>query len=266
MCPQHRRRVLDAVRQRLADDKPVLLVSTQLIEAGVDVDFPVVFRALAPADSLLQAAGRANREGRLPGLGRVVIFAPADGKAPPSYKHLVTETQVQFGPDKAVPDDLEALRQYYRSIYGSLNLSDPNHLGQQILQARKRWEFQTVADGPTIDAATGRRDGKKAFRMITDGGISVVTPHGAEDPQQRSELDDLIRNLRTNPVPRMADLRRLQPYTTSLHPSALNPAVRALLQPILGTEIRVGALAEWRGEYDSATGIDIDPRTEDFVL
>lgn len=65
MCPDHRQRVLTRVRRMLKDGERVLLVSTQLIEAGMDVDFPVVFRAMAPADSLLQAAGRANREGRL---------------------------------------------------------------------------------------------------------------------------------------------------------------------------------------------------------
>ncbi|WP_307961915.1 hypothetical protein [Salinispora arenicola] len=57
MCPDHRRRVLGTVRARLRRGEHVLLVATQLIEAGVDVDFPLVFRAMAPADSLLQAAG-----------------------------------------------------------------------------------------------------------------------------------------------------------------------------------------------------------------
>src|SRR5207248_1219745 len=62
MCPVHRRDVLNRVQESLASGVPVTLVSTQLIEAGVDLDFPVVFRALAPAEALQQAAGRANRE------------------------------------------------------------------------------------------------------------------------------------------------------------------------------------------------------------
>ena len=76
MCAAHRRRVLAAVRGRLDAGQPVLLVSTQLIEAGVDIDFPVVHRVIAPADSLLQAAGRANREGKLPGMGKVIVVDP----------------------------------------------------------------------------------------------------------------------------------------------------------------------------------------------
>ncbi|HET8682588.1 MAG TPA: CRISPR-associated helicase Cas3' [Micromonosporaceae bacterium] len=267
MCPDHRRRVLETVRGKLRRGERVLLVSTQLIEAGVDLDFPVVFRAMAPADSLLQAAGRANRDGRLSHPGRVVVFAPADGGQPPSYKALVDQARVHFGPGRADPDDPVALPRYYRAVYDVLNLADQTHVGRQIQHARGNWEFQTVAEGPLVDPKAGKRDRTKAFRIIDDEGISAVTPQGAADPAERRRVEDLIGLVRSGAVPEQAHLRQLQRYTTSLHPSVLRtPGVCAVMEPILGGEVRPGALVEWRGRYDEATGIDIDPRTEDFVI
>ncbi|TDC37673.1 CRISPR-associated helicase Cas3' [Micromonospora sp. 15K316] len=266
MCPDHRRRVLEQVRRRLLHGEPVLLVATQLIEAGVDVDFPVVFRAMAPADSLLQAAGRANREGRMTGAGRVVVFAAEDGGQPPTYKTLVGCTERQFGPGKADPDDLEALGRYYRNVYDLLNLADGQHVGQRIQQARRRWEFETVAEGP-MDASTRRRDRKVAFRMIDDEGIAVVTPQAAETPELRRDLERTVEGLRQAPVPDLVELRRLQAYTTSLHPSTLRRSgVMALMRPVFGDEVRRGVLVEWVGDYDAATGIDLDPHLEQFVI
>ncbi len=80
MCPQHRSRELARVREAIARGGTCRVVSTQLVEAGVDLDFPVVFRALAGIDSLVQAAGRANREGKLgEGGGLLVVYrAPTD--------------------------------------------------------------------------------------------------------------------------------------------------------------------------------------------
>lgn len=68
MCPAHRSRVLEDIRGQLREGAPCLTVSTQLVEAGVDVSFPRVFRELAGLDSLVQAAGRCNREGECDGL------------------------------------------------------------------------------------------------------------------------------------------------------------------------------------------------------
>jgi CRISPR-associated endonuclease/helicase Cas3 len=265
MCAAHRRRVLVEVRRRLAANEPVLLVSTQLIEAGVDVDFPVVYRVIAPADSLLQAAGRANREGNLPGMGKVIIVDPSDAGHPPVYRGLVAATRTHFGPGKADPDNLAALRRYYQAVYGSLNLEYHGSTGQRIQQERRRLNFAAVTDGPT-DPVTGRADRRYAFRMITDDGIALVTPQGAAEAGERDDIELLADRVRTAARPEARDLRALQPYLTTIHPSAARrPSVTAMMRPILGEPGQPGSLAEWSGGYDPDTGIDLDPLAEDFV-
>jgi CRISPR-associated endonuclease/helicase Cas3 len=77
MCPTHRKQVLKTIRRKLDDKKPILCVSTQLIEAGVDIDFRSVIRMLAGLDSIAQAAGRCNRHGS-PDIGNVFVVNPAE--------------------------------------------------------------------------------------------------------------------------------------------------------------------------------------------
>jgi CRISPR-associated endonuclease/helicase Cas3 len=265
MCAAHRRRVLAKVRDRLRDGLPVLLVSTQLIEAGVDVDFPVVYRVMAPADSLLQAAGRCNREGSLPGEGQVIVVNPGDAGAPPAYRGLVATTKAHFGPDKADPDDIDALRDYYHSVYDNLNLESPASVGQRIQQARMLLDYAAVTDGPR-DPATNKADRRYAFKMISDDGVALVTPQGADCLDQRQAIEALAERVRTAALPMAGDLRALQPFTTTIHPAAARPpGVRALMRPIFGEPGQPGSLSEWLGGYDDHTGIDLDPHAEEFV-
>jgi CRISPR-associated endonuclease/helicase Cas3 len=267
MCPAHRRRVLAKVRERLVGGAGTLLVSTQLIEAGVDIDFPVVYRALAPADSLLQAAGRANREGNLAEGGQVIIVDPPDAGAPPAYRTPVGVTRVHFGPGRADPDALGALGDYYRSLYAVLNLEHREHPGQQIQDARQHFDFPAVTNGPLRDAAEGSgRDRRLAFRMILDDNIAVVTPQGAETSEEQQRVRELVRQLRAVPRAELSALRHLQPFVTNLPRSALRrPGVAALLRPVLGELGAPGSLAEWIGDYDQHTGISVDPAIEEYV-
>jgi CRISPR-associated endonuclease/helicase Cas3 len=103
--------------------------------------------------------------------------------------------------------------------------------------------------------------------MIRDQGVAVVTPGGAGAANVQQEIRDLCQEIRIAPRPEMRMLRALQPYTTTVHPSALRaPGVTALLRPIIGELGEPGALAEWVGTYDQDTGIDLDPHIEEFVL
>lgn len=120
MTPNHRRSVLAEIRRRLKAGQPCRVVSTSLIEAGVDVDFPVVYRSEAGLDSEIQAAGRCNREGRRPaGESMVYLFQP-DGTYTAQLPHALKrplETARQVTRDCAALDDPEIIERYFSTLY-----------------------------------------------------------------------------------------------------------------------------------------------------
>ncbi len=116
MCGEHRSKVIKQIKQRLKDKIPTRVISTQLVEAGVDLDFPVVYRALAGLDSIAQAAGRCNREGLLK-KGQVVVFAPPS-KIPAGYLRQAGEIGRRLLAEKT-HDWLSPVRfeQFFKEIY-----------------------------------------------------------------------------------------------------------------------------------------------------
>ncbi len=173
MCAAHRGEVLQTVRHRLAEGEAVRLVATSLIEAGVDVDFPVVWRAEAGLESIVQAAGRCNREGKA-ALGDVFVFEPAEseGRRPPgdvSKRADAARRVMRHRDDPAMP---EAVRSYFQDVYwiegGGLDRKD-------ILRA-----FRERARSFDFPFATVARD----FRMIETGMVPIIVPcrYGAQSP------------------------------------------------------------------------------------
>jgi CRISPR-associated endonuclease/helicase Cas3 len=158
MCPAHRSEVLAQVRRRKADGEPVRLVSTQLVEAGVDLDFAVVYRALAGLDSLAQAAGRCNREGRLPtGELRVFIAPTRPPPGVPETAAAVTTLMLQAGRLDLLA--AETYRTYFENLYRERDLD-----AHAIQGLREHLGFGEVA---------------KAFCMIDDDwSASLVVPYG----------------------------------------------------------------------------------------
>ncbi|NJP64802.1 CRISPR-associated endonuclease Cas3'' [Streptomyces spiramenti] len=239
MTAGHRREVIAQVKKRLLEGLPTVVVSTSLIEAGVDLDFPCVYRAMAPAESLQQAAGRSNREGRRD-RGRVVIVRPADGGAPQdkAYVAACDATGMFFGPDLSDPDDLAALTRYYQDRYSAQG-SDGHAFGEPIQALRRNLDFPKVAE---------------AFQMIeTDHTTPVVylrdSVDDADRERTRQDIDRLRRGLPCGP----GALRRLQPHTASLPRHEAAAAVDAgLASPITGD------LVEWLGHYDEHRGLDRD--------
>jgi len=204
MCPAHRSDVLARVRTTLARGEPCRVVSTQLVEAGVDLDFPVVYRALGGLDSIVQAAGRCNREGRTE-KGRVIVFrAPTDPPRGTPQKALdATLTMLRAAsPGKPLDmDDPGIFEEYFRTLYSAERLD-----ARSIQSAREQFNFATVG---------------ASFRLIEDEFTrAVVVPWGDVEVKLQTLRDALRKgtsrdNLRTL-------FRALQPFTVSIHVRAFD--------------------------------------------
>ena len=257
MCPAHRRQVLAEVRADLAAERPVRLVSTSLIEAGVDVDFPEVWRAENGLDSIAQAAGRCNREGKMDA-GRTVVFASADHKRPAMFNQQVgaMEAAVRLHPDD--PLGLDAVRAYFQQLYWSKgdDLLDAAQLEGERYPILARIREGLGADGklsPPYDSVA------RAFRMIDDPGKPVIVPwRGGEDAE---EVDRLIAVIRQAPLAPARVLRRLQQFTVTI-PERSYAAMLGVhaVQPVAADKYADRfMLVQDVGLYAEATGLSLDP-------
>lgn len=148
MCGAHRSEKIKEIKKRLQIDIPTRVISTQLIEAGVDVDFPVVYRALAGLDSIGQAAGRCNREGRLADMGKVVVFVPPS-ESPPGHlrqaAQLGRQLMSQNAPDILAPEQFE---KFFKNLWWIKGPDLDKHQILADLQMSRdfRCSFRTAAE------------------------------------------------------------------------------------------------------------------------
>lgn len=231
LCGAHRRDVIRLVRERLAAGVPCRLISTQVVEAGVDLDFPFALRALGPLDAIIQTAGRCNREGRAE-RGRVVIVRPIEGALPPgSYTTATGVTRALLGRGPIDTDDPATARAYFQQVFQSVPTDRDG-----IQNLRASLDYPEVA---------------RRFRMIDEDTESVVVPYGSADERRRQA--DLIDQLRTGAPDARRVLRRLQPYLVAVRArEAERERQRGRIAPIMP------GLGEWRGPYDPVRGLSLD--------
>lgn len=263
LCPLHRRAVLDAVRTRLKNGQPCRLVSTQCVEAGVDVDFPVVCRALAPLDAIAQAAGRCNREGRLKDafggqrLGEVRVFEPeVEGtwrKRYPTYAYFqateVTRSMlVEAGGAGLDLHNPEVFRNYYHRLY---DLSKPESQNADFQAAIEAVDFVQVA---------------KLYRLIEKAAIQVLVPY-----LPRLKLFQKLREDALSEGIGAKWIRRAQGLAVSVYrPQIGDPAWEALIPAKL--RHGKGESDEWyifedrKGDgYDEVMGLRL-PRSQQLLI
>lgn len=197
MCGAHRATVIADIKDRLKVGESIRVVSTQLVEAGVDLDFPVVYRAMAGLDSIAQAAGRCNREGKLaPEKGRVVVFNPP--KPSPSGLLLKAEQAAQRVLAGASGEPLTPANYtlYFDHFYGDVNSYDKEGVMDLLARdaARGEIQFRTAAE---------------KFRLIPDQGQQSVFVQWGEGAA-------LIERLKTE-GPYRELMRRLQRHSVTLY-------------------------------------------------
>jgi CRISPR-associated endonuclease/helicase Cas3 len=242
MCPMHRRAVLKEIRDQLQQGLPCRVVSTQLVEAGVDVDFPVVYRAVTGIDSIVQAAGRCNREGRLQ-CGRLYVFRP-DGGLPPG--HFRQNAQVADLVLRNHPDVMssEAVREYFRELYWTKDQ------GQGLDEERI---LQLFRDGTTTGDFPFKTIARK-YRLIADDQVSIIVPYDTHAARE-------CERLRHTRYPG-AILRGLQPYTVGLRPRAVTALIRNFYVEEIQEDVFVMTEFGMQNAYEQKIGLN--PTEPDF--
>ncbi|MDD4337174.1 MAG: CRISPR-associated helicase Cas3' [Firmicutes bacterium] len=196
MCPRHRSEKLDAIRRALKDGAPCRVVSTQLVEAGVDLDFPVVFRASAGLDSIAQAAGRCNREGKLT-KGDLFVFQPVGHRLLGWFQRTATvaDMVLRHADD---PLGLEAVESYFQRLYDIEGDGlDKERIMETVGEEWKRlsFPFAQIAD---------------EFRVIDSNTVSIVIPWD-------DDVQELIDRAAYAPSYRL--FRKLQQYVVQVYPN-----------------------------------------------
>ncbi len=244
MCPAHRSDVLRMVAERLSAGLPCRVISTQLVEAGVDLDFPIVYRSLAGLDSIAQAAGRCNRNGTLK-RGKTYIFRSEHGTEEAFLRDTVNAAAQIIGgaSQPALFEDLlslDAVEKYFQLYYWD---------------QEDRWDARGIVDEfklqnrQELPFLFGFRTVAEKFRLIENGGQAVIVPWGHEG---RALCGELSRPFAYPPVELV---RSLQRYSVQI-PSRSWHRAQGRIFEIVGGNFAVVTCPEIY--YDARVGLILD--------
>ena len=220
MCQIHRMEVINKVRQKLKNGEKLLLCSTQLIEAGVDIDFPVVFRELAPLESIIQSAGRCNREGKLDE-GQVYLFQLEDQSQPSrQYETFAQYAQLCYKGNENRLTEADFYSEYYTKIF-SLYVEK-----ESITSKRKQLMFQDIAD---------------LYHIINSNTITLFI-YRYDDESER-----LYNEIRDKEYLSRKDYQRIAQYSVQVYEWFMNNNVDKIEETPNGVKIWFGAYSKEKG-------------------
>lgn len=229
MYPQHRSEILEAIRNRLKRGETCRVAATSLIEAGVDVDFPKVLREEAGLDSVIQAGGRCNREGKRPAKDSIVTVFHPETPAPPMFSISIGAAR-QAMRSSAPLDSPAAIRRYFQTL---LDLKGASELDRKNILDKLGKSFAFADVG-------------KEFRLIETDTRTVYIPC--------AEIENEIAALR-NGMCSKADFRTLGRYAVSIYPQHYNALAEA--GDILPIENGM-AILENASLYSKETGLSLE--------
>lgn len=260
LCGEHRRHVLADAKvalkaERDGEGPPIRLITTQVIEAGCDIDFPRVLRARGPLDRIIQAAGRCNREGKLGTLGDVLVFNPAEGKAPPGdYLTAVQEAWMMIKGGEVDFDDPDLATEFFARFYaalGSRGLDNPKAVivdgiksKEPVQDSRKLLDYPLVA---------------QKMRLIDSDTSPVLVPYHrgkfAQAKHSQDDYDALIARIEAQQAEGKGLGRGLWREIQSLTVAARTQSLAGLpVRPSYDPEA-AESLYIWGGPYNPVVGI-----------
>lgn len=204
MCPMHRKSTLNEIRQRLANGQPCRVISTQVMEAGIDIDFPIGFRSIAGLDSIIQAAGRINREMKFD-RGKIFVFSPETEfiKRTPTYiKQTAAVTKKILREHKDSLDSIDAIEAYFNLLY---NLQSNENFDSRGIM----YYFEKGTGQLDFDFKTAAEN----FKLIEQITVPVIIPYDDTAKKLISQLEELSYPVNI--------LRRLQLYTVNIYENEL---------------------------------------------
>jgi CRISPR-associated endonuclease/helicase Cas3 len=246
LVPAHRKQVLAEIKSRLQSGLDCRIISTQVVECGVDISLPVVFRAMAPLPSIVQAAGRCNRHGELfPSLGSCHVFDLEGGSVPTgSYASATATTATRYVPARLSELEMPTVHsQFFRDFLGNTKTdrSCPTGEGKAMLQA-----LRLDLDFPTVAANSN---------LISEGTLAVVVRDFAPD-----EIHRLTAQLNAGRSPRYIS-RQLGQFSVSL----FEPHVKAMQRDgIISTHDK--GLYFWNGKYNLKIGVGLGTQMDPVDL
>lgn len=245
MCAEDRSDVIASVKEKLKNGEPVRLISTQLIEAGVDIDFPIVYRAYAGLDSIVQAAGRCNREGRLGVNGKVFIFnAPVDSPVGLLRKGEEAARFILSDSDTFTLSDT-LCREYFERYYSNVsNMDKPSF--ERCMQSganRAELQFRTYAEN---------------YKMIDDSHQRTIVVE-YESTRSGKSSKPLISKLRAQQEFDRSLFRKLQRFTVTVPEGVFN-AMRdkGYVETIKDGGYGILQLQEFYSLYKPGVGLILD--------